>query len=423
MINFEFHPAANLFPLMQEEELQGLSKDIQANGQRDPIVILEGKILDGRNRWKACRLAEVEPKIRLVTLLEIGGSPTQFVLSTNLHRRHLSAIQKASVAADALPLFEEEARARQVAAGEAGKGQGGRGSEGGRGNEKPKPPVLQSATKGVPAPEPHKREAAQRAATQAAQATGAGQRATTSMIAVKKAAPDVFQAVKDGKIDKVTEAERISKFSPEKREAVLTRIDAGEKPTEAIRKVKQEEVSEKVGKLPDSKFRVIYADPPWQYNDRREEIEGFSQTAADDHYPTMDTSSICAMEVSKIAANDSVLFCWATFPLLIDALEVVKAWGFKYKTSFVWNKVRPNYGHYHNANAELLLVCTKGSGTPDIDKRESQVQTLERTGRHSEKPEHFRQMIDRLYPNGKRIELFRRGVMPEGWEAWGNELQ
>jgi ParB-like chromosome segregation protein Spo0J len=378
MINFEFHPAANLFPLMQEEELQGLSKDIQANGQRDPIVILEGKILDGRNRWKACRLAEVEPKIRLVTLLEIGGSPTQYVLSTNLHRRHLSAIQKASVAADALPLFEEEARARQVT------GKSADGEAGGRGNKKEDKPSVQNAPKvSDRPPQAPRKEDEGRARAQAAQATGAGQRATTSMIAVKKAAPDVFQAVKDGKIDKVTEAERISKFSPEKREAVLTRIDAGEKPTEAIRKVKQEEVSEKVGKLPDSKFRVIYADPPWQYNDRREEIEGFSQTAADDHYPTMDTSSICAMEVSKIAANDSVLFCWATFPLLIDALEVVKAWGFKYKTSFVWNKVRPNYGHYHNANAELLLVCTKGSGTPDIDKRESQVQTLERTGRHS----------------------------------------
>src|SRR5262249_2709634 len=95
----------------------------------------------------------------------------------------------------------------------------------------------------------------------------------------------------------------------------------------------------------------------------------------------------------------------------------------KYKTAFVWAKGRPNFGHYHNASAELLMVCTRGSCTPDAKHLESQVQTIERTGRHSEKPEDFRAMIDRMYPHGKRIELFRRGEAPESWEIWGNEAK
>jgi N6-adenosine-specific RNA methylase IME4 len=420
-MNFEFHPAANLFPLMQEEELQGLSKDIQANGQRDPIVILEGKILDGRNRWKACKLAEVEPRIRLVTLLEIGGSPTQFVLSTNLHRRHLSAIQKASVAADALPLFEEEARLRQVAAGEAGKGQGARGAEGGRGNEKQKPPVLQSATKGVPALEPPKREAAQRAANQAAQATGAGQRATTSMIAVKKAAPDVFQAVKDGKIDRVTEAERISRFSPEKRAAVLTRIEAGEKPTEAIRQVKKDEVKNVVPIA--GKYKIVYADPPWEYGDQRHDLEG--ATGAEHHYPTMKLSEICDLPIRDHVEENAVLFIWATSPLLEQCFEVIRAWGFKYKASFIWDKVKHNLGHYNSVRHEFLLVCTRGSCLPDNElpdgeKLHDSVIEIERTAKHSQKPAYFRELIDRLYCRGNRIELFCREPAP-GWVVWGNE--
>jgi N6-adenosine-specific RNA methylase IME4 len=112
---------------------------------------------------------------------------------------------------------------------------------------------------------------------------------------------------------------------------------------------------------------------------------------------------------------------WATFPLLPEALEVVKAWGFQYKTAIVWSKQRPNMGHYHTADAELLVIATRGSCTPDVDTRETQVQSIKRVGRHSEKPEAFRELIDRLYPHGRRIELFRRGSTPTGWDAWGNE--
>jgi N6-adenosine-specific RNA methylase IME4 len=194
--------------------------------------------------------------------------------------------------------------------------------------------------------------------------------------------------------------------------------------TEAIRQVKREQLAARGDVLPvgDRQYRVIYSDPPWQYSDSRAGLADYSQTAAADHYPTMSVEELCELDVKAMAEDDAVLFCWATFPLLPDALQVVKAWGFTYKTAFVWSKGRPNFGHYHNASAEMLMVCTRGSCTPEIDKRENQVQAIERTGKHSGKPEEFRELVSRLYPSGPRIELFRRGAAPKGWDVFGNEV-
>jgi N6-adenosine-specific RNA methylase IME4 len=206
----------------------------------------------------------------------------------------------------------------------------------------------------------------------------------------------------------------------EEREDLAAEVRAGRmKPAEAHRRMKRDSVAQRVAALPDDVFRVIYADPPWKYGDERVGVA--ESTAAEHHYPTMPVADICALPVREIAASDAVLFLWATFPLLPDALAVVTAWGFKYKTAFVWAKGRPNMGHYHQADAELLLVATRGSCTPDVDTRETQVQLVKRTGRHSAKPEDFRDMIDRMYPHGARVELFARSAAPDGWCVWGNE--
>ena len=111
---------------------------------------------------------------------------------------------------------------------------------------------------------------------------------------------------------------------------------------------------------------------------------------------------------------------WATCPLLEDALELCKAWGFKYKAQFIWDKIKHNMGHYNSVRHELLLICTKGSCTPDNVKLFDSVQSIERT-EHSRKPEEFRQIIDTLYVHGSKIELFARGKAVDNWEVWGNE--
>lgn len=212
------------------------------------------------------------------------------------------------------------------------------------------------------------------------------------------------------------EAQRVAQLPTEVRAAVRT----GEiKRTQALRELKRDTLADRLASLPDGKYRVIYADPPWKYGDDRGGIEK-ADTAAAAQYPTMPVAEICAIDVRELAAPDAVLFMWATFPLLEDALRVVTAWGFAYKTAFVWDKQRSNIGNYHDARAELLLVCTRGSCPIEIDTRPKQVQSIAR-GKHSAKPEEFRALIDQLYPTGPRVELFRRGDAPEGWVVWGNE--
>ncbi len=102
--------------------------------------------------------------------------------------------------------------------------------------------------------------------------------------------------------------------------------------------------------------------------------------------------------------------------------RVVPAWGFDYKTYFVWDKRRHNFGHYSSVQHEGLLVAVKGSCTPEVAQLHGSVVQIERTKKHSEKPEYFREMIDRLYPSGNRLELFGRKTVP-GWAVWGNELR
>ena len=132
-------------------------------------------------------------------------------------------------------------------------------------------------------------------------------------------------------------------------------------------------------------------------------------------------NNLTTYRVKEITEKDAVLFLWTTSPMLEDSFKVVNTWGFKYKASFVWDKVKHNYGHYNSVRHEFLLVCTKGSCTPDIDKKLDSVISIERTGEHSEKPERFRKIIDELYPYGNRIELFARRKVT-GWISWGNEI-
>lgn len=182
---------------------------------------------------------------------------------------------------------------------------------------------------------------------------------------------------------------------------------------------RQEMVQEKrTQPWPQAQYRVFYADPPWQYGDSGLDEYGHAER----HYPTLSLAELVSLgsKVRELASTDAVLFLWATSPMLEVAFQVIRAWGFFYKTSFVWDKVKHNFGHYNSVRHELLLVCTRGSCQPDVSTLFDSVQTIER-GEHSAKPKEFREMIDTLYTWGGRIELFARQSTP-GWDAWGNEL-
>ena len=203
-------------------------------------------------------------------------------------------------------------------------------------------------------------------------------------------------------------------------EALFDEVAEGEKTrTQAVREQKRAAVTERLVEMPSGKFRVIYADPPWKYNDKA--TEGAVQAGGlQAHYSSMTIDDLCAMPIRELSDDNAVLFLWVTSPLLFECEPMIHAWGFKYKTSFVWDKIKHNMGHYNSVRHEFLLVCTRGSCTPDVPTLFDSVQSIERTT-HSTKPQEFRTIIETLYPHGKRLELFARQESP-GWEVYGNHI-
>lgn len=209
----------------------------------------------------------------------------------------------------------------------------------------------------------------------------------------------------------VSDAKMIAEESPE----LFEEVKNGTKTiTQATRQITAAKVQKKVS-LPDAKYRIVYADPPWSYGNTQPDY----QTEQRDHYPVMPLKEICAIPVADICDDNAVLFMWVTSPILRESFQVIQAWGFQYKASFVWDKVKHNMGHYNSVRHEFLLVCVRGSCQPDVKKLFDSVVSVERT-KHSRKPEIFYEIIDTLYPHGKRIELFARSQR-NGWDTHGNE--
>jgi N6-adenosine-specific RNA methylase IME4 len=171
-----------------------------------------------------------------------------------------------------------------------------------------------------------------------------------------------------------------------------------------------------------TKYNVLYADPPWRLEPYSRE-RGLNK-AAENHYPTMSAPEIAALPMIDLAANDAVLFLWATVPLLVEACMTLAAWGFAYKSHFVWIKDKSGTGYWNRNRHELLLVGTRGAIPAPAPG--TQVSSVFQTGvrdrlRHSEKPLEARAMIEAYYPSCPKIELFARPPAPQGWDLWGNE--
>jgi N6-adenosine-specific RNA methylase IME4 len=169
-------------------------------------------------------------------------------------------------------------------------------------------------------------------------------------------------------------------------------------------------------KLGTKFYNVIYADPPWRFEPYSRDT-GMDR-AADNHYPTMPLEEIAAMKVP--AAPDCVLFLWATFPMLREAFAVMAAWGFDYKTAFVWQKTLRGTGFWVIDDGEALLIGTKGNvPAPAPGEQYTRVHKIAQ-GEHSAKPGLFAEMIETMFPNADRLEMFAR-EQRAGWTCWGNE--
>lgn len=187
--------------------------------------------------------------------------------------------------------------------------------------------------------------------------------------------------------------------------------------------------------LPEKKYDIIYADPPWDYGgkmqfdktsasaDKIDLSKKIFISSANFKYPTVKTKDLMKIPLKEIASDDCLLFMWVTNPHMAQGIDLGRAWGFEYKTvAFVWDKMVHNPGQYTLSYCELCLVFKRGRiPRPRGSRNEKQLIRVPR-GEHSVKPAEVRDAIDRMFPTQKKIELFARDK-PDYWDVWGLDVR
>jgi hypothetical protein len=314
-----FHPLAHIFPLLEGQEFADLVADIGEHGLREPIALFEGQILDGRNRYRACLESGATPMWQEF----LGKDPAAYVVSLNLRRRHLSTRQRAMVADQLATLPKGANQHAQICAP----------------SQERAAELLNVSRRSVQ----HAREIRESGVPELVQAVQAGA-LPVSVAAGVAALPEPAQR-------------QILEPSDEEIRARYRRIRADE-----IRRRHEERIAKLAAisagnsALPtERRYPVIYADPPWRYQQM-----GVTGRSVENHYPTLTLDQIGALPVSEIATDDAVLYLWTTAPHLEDSFRVITAWGFGYRTNFVWVKDKIGLGFHLRNQHELLLVATRG---------------------------------------------------------------
>jgi N6-adenosine-specific RNA methylase IME4 len=346
---------------MEGPGFEALVADIRANGLRQPIILLDQQILDGRNRHKACCKAAVPIRTEVYG----GNDPLAFVLSANLHRQHLNESQRAMVAAKLATLPKGSNQHASIEAA-----------------SQPKAAKLLNVSR------------------------SAVQRAT---IVRTKAVPELVRRVELGEVA-VSVAAKVAELPKEEQCKLATADEVTLRgATKAFRRATREQALANHTKAASAAlgvklYSVIYADPPWRF-EPYSRATGMDR-AADNHYPTMDVAAIAAL---KIPANDTaVVFLWATVPMLPEALHVLNAWRFEYRSHFVWVKERTGTGYWNRNQHELLLIGTRGE-IPAPAPGQQFLSIIEaKVGPHSAKPHAFAKMIEDMFPHAERLEMFAR---------------
>jgi N6-adenosine-specific RNA methylase IME4 len=387
------HPAADLFPMMSDAELKELGDDIKKNGlEHRPVIWVDKSekewLLDGRNRLDAMERAglrtvddngELDDDIYWSREIEqfADGDPAvdpyAYVISTNIHRRHLTAEQK-------LKLVEKVVKAtpgksdRQIAE-----------------QTKTSPTTVGKVRKELEATgdvSTVDTRTDSRGRQQPAHKTIALQRDDTGKLTAesKKALGPFVREMRDDK----TEEKKVARAA---REAAL---------------------GAKQLALPDKKYGVILTDCEWQFEPWSRET-GMDR-AAENHYPTSTLDVIKSRDVPSIAADDAVLFHWATVPMLPQALDVMAAWGFTYKTHVIWYKDYTGTGYWFINRHELLLVGTKGNPPPPALGMQWPSVIKGPVREHSVKPDAAYEIIESYFPTLPKIELNARRARA-GWDC------
>jgi N6-adenosine-specific RNA methylase IME4/ParB-like chromosome segregation protein Spo0J len=382
--DLQFHPLAKIFPLIDGEEFAELTEDIRTHGLHEPVVMFEGQILDGRNRYRACVAAGTDCRFESYE----GEDPAAYVVSLNLKRRHLSESQRAMVAAN---LANMKSGARTDLA-----------------------------------------QICARSQDDVATLLNVSRRSVQSAAAVReRGAPELIRAVEADKVS-VSAAANIATLPVETQREIIARCDKREV-LKFAKHIRAQQVAENRAEwnariiemskanapLPcDRRYPIILADPAWPY-EAYNAASGM-QRAAESHYPCMSIEEICSLPVADIATPDAALFLWTTSPHLQAAFSVLEAWGFEYRTNIVWVKDNIGLGYWVRNQHELLLIAARGKMRSPSEAVRPPSVIMSPRREHSRKPDGAYALIEAMYPELPKIELFARGRR-EHWSAWGNQ--
>jgi len=172
-----------------------------------------------------------------------------------------------------------------------------------------------------------------------------------------------------------------------------------------------------------SRFSIIYADPPWSYQGQKQHNGVEGNKSVTDHYNVVDLEKLKTLNVASVCESDCLLFMWTSSPHLDQAIDLMRAWGFQYKTvAFVWYKQKTNPGYYTMSECEICIVGKRGCIPQPRGTRNERQFLSEKRGAHSAKPAAIRERISRMFPTQKKLELFCREKIA-GWSSWGNEVE
>jgi N6-adenosine-specific RNA methylase IME4 len=354
----------SLIPPLTKEEYQKLRDSIKEKGLWEPITVNQRNvILDGHNRFKICKQLNIMPRFS-VRAFEDPLDEKLYVIDSNLIRRHLQPIVKVELYLKREDIVAEDARQRQKATQLIGRGIQEKDVNGG-GNITG---TIRGDTRDI----------------MGAKIGISGSTYNKAKTVLEKASPEMIQKVRDGK----------TSISYAYKSITLADKHRTQPP------------------MPEGIYNVIYADPPWEYNI-------MTRGAPNEHYETMHDQDVYNLKIP--ASENAILFLWATNPKLPEALKVIEAWGFEYKTNMVWVKNGLGIGYYVRGNHELLLIAKRGNIPPPMEANRPPSTIVADTTEHSKKPEQVYSIIEQMYPVGKYLELFARNTRPN-WTSWGNEV-
>jgi N6-adenosine-specific RNA methylase IME4 len=391
-------------PPLRPDELSQLEQNILREGCKSPLAVWNGTLIDGHNRFEICTKHSLPFRIEEIDFPNFDAAII-WIEENQLGRRNLTTDQFAYF------IGKKYERLKNTHGGHAGP----RNSSGQ--NDHLKTSERIAAEHGTS--EKAVRRAGEFAHNVDAIADAIGDQIRTEILGsgafTRADVADIAKAIPEAK------QEGLSFDSP--KEALAWAKQHRAEKALASREERLDKLAEiskgNIALDTSQRYPVIYADPPWRYENPP---MGGSNRSIENHYPTMSLEELRDLPVSDLAMDDAVLYMWATAPKLAECIDILRAWGFEYRTVAIWDKEVIGMGYHFRNQHELLLVGKRGSIPPPAAGTQPSSVYREKRGDHSAKPHFYYEMIEAAYPQLPKIELFCRSPRA-GWSVWGNQSE